>query len=45
MKDVEQSVSTCATLLNEDITDNECGVLTAAFQLQKLSTRMQFLIL
>ncbi len=37
MKDVEQSVSTCATLLNEDITDNECGVLTAAFQLQKLT--------
>ncbi len=37
MIDVEQSVSTCATLLNENITDNECGVLTAAFQLQKLT--------
>ena len=38
MKDVEQYVTTCATLLNEDITDDECGVLTSAFQLQKLTT-------
>ncbi len=38
MKDVEQFVTTCATLLNEDITEDECGVLTSAFQLQKLTT-------
>lgn len=38
MKDVEQFVTTCATLLNEDITEDECVLLTAAFQLQKLTT-------
>ena len=37
MKSVEESVTTCATLLNEDIDENECGVLTAAFKLQKLA--------
>jgi CRP/FNR family cyclic AMP-dependent transcriptional regulator len=37
MSDVEKYVSTCATLLNEDITDDECGLLTGAFQLQKLT--------
>ena len=37
MNDVEKSVTTCATLLNEDITESECVVLTAAFTLQKLS--------
>ncbi len=37
MKDVEQFVTTCATLLNEDITEDECVLLTAAFQLQKLT--------
>ena len=37
MSDVEQSVTTCATLLNEDINESECGVLTGAFQLQKLN--------
>ena len=37
MSDVKQSVTTCATLLNEDIDEEECEVLTAAFQLQKLA--------
>lgn len=37
MNDVEQSVTTCATLLNEDINKDECGVLTSVFQLQKLA--------
>ena len=37
MNDVEKSVTTCATLLNEDITESECVVLTAAFTLHKLS--------
>ena len=37
MSDVEKYVTTCATLLNEDITDDECGVLTGAFKLQKLA--------
>ena len=37
MNDVKKPVSTCATLLNEDITEDECEVLTAAFQLQKLT--------
>ncbi len=37
MNDVEKYVSTCATLLNEDITDDECGILTAAFQLKKIA--------
>ena len=37
MNDVEQSVTTCTTLLKEDISEDECRVLTAAFQLQKLT--------
>ena len=37
MSDVEQSVTTCATLLNEDIDEKECAILTSAFELQKLS--------
>ena len=37
MSDVKKPVNTCATLLNEDITEDECEVLTAAFQLQKLT--------
>lgn len=37
MYDVKQSVTTCATLLNENISQDECGVLTTAFQLQKLN--------
>ncbi len=36
MNNVEQSVTTCATLLNEDINEQECSVLTTAFKLQKL---------
>ncbi len=36
MSNVEQSVTTCATLLNEDINEKECEVLTTAFELQKL---------
>jgi CRP-like cAMP-binding protein len=37
MSDVEQPVTTCATLLNEDIDEKECEILTSAFELQKLS--------
>lgn len=37
MNNVEQSVTTCATLLNEDIDESECEVLTTAFKLQKLA--------
>jgi len=37
MSDVEQSVTTCATLLNEDIDARECEILTGAFELKKLS--------
>lgn len=37
MSDVEQSVTTCATLLNEDIDEKECEILSGAFELQKLS--------
>ena len=37
MSDVEQSVTTCATLLNEDIDEKECEVLTSAFELKLLS--------
>jgi CRP/FNR family cyclic AMP-dependent transcriptional regulator len=37
MNTIEQSVSTCGTLLNEDINESECGILSAAFQLQKLA--------
>ena len=37
MNDVEKYVTTCATLLNEDITDDECGIITAAFQLKKIA--------
>jgi CRP/FNR family cyclic AMP-dependent transcriptional regulator len=37
MKNVEQSVTTCATLLNENINESECKVLTGAFKLQKLA--------
>jgi CRP-like cAMP-binding protein len=36
MNKVEQSVTTCATLLNEDINEKECEILTTAFQLEKL---------
>ncbi len=38
MSDVEQIVNTCTTLLNEDIDEKECDVLSAAFQLRKLAT-------
>lgn len=37
MIDVEQPVSICTTLLNEDIDERECEILTGAFELQKLS--------
>ena len=37
MSDVEQSVTTCTTLLNEDIDEKECGILSGAFELKKLS--------
>ena len=37
MSDVEQSVTTCATLLNENIDEKECAILTSAFELKKLS--------
>ena len=37
MNDVEQSVTICTTLLKEDISEDECRILTAAFQLQKLT--------
>ncbi len=37
MKDIKQTVTTCATLLSEDIDEQECELLTGAFQLQKLA--------
>ena len=37
MNDSKKSVNTCTSLLNEDISEEECSVLTAAFQLQKLT--------
>jgi len=37
MSDVEQSVTTCATLLNEDIDAKECEILSGIFKLKKLS--------
>jgi len=37
MSNVEKYITTCATLLNEDISEDECSVLTDAFQLQKLT--------
>ena len=38
MSDVQQKITTCATLLRENINEKECEVLAAAFQLQKLAT-------
>jgi CRP/FNR family transcriptional regulator, cyclic AMP receptor protein len=37
MSDVQQIVTNCATLLRENIDENECKILTGAFQLQKLA--------
>ena len=37
MSDVEQSVTTCATLLNENIDAKECEILSGIFKLKKLS--------
>ena len=37
MSDVQQTISNCATLLNEDISSDECKVLAGAFELKKLS--------
>ena len=38
MNDINETVTTCATLLREDIDEQECAILTAAFKLQKLAT-------
>ena len=37
MSDVQQTVSTCATLLREDISNEECTILSKMFELQKLA--------
>jgi CRP/FNR family cyclic AMP-dependent transcriptional regulator len=37
MNDVQQTISTCATLLNENISNEECKVLAVAFELKKLA--------
>ena len=36
MSDIQQTISNCATLLHEDINDEECGILAGVFELQKL---------
>ena len=38
MNDVQKTVTTCGTLLSENIDEIECEILTGAFQLQKLAT-------
>ncbi len=38
MNDINKTVTTCATLLRENIDERECEVLTAAFELQRLAT-------
>ena len=38
MNDVQKTVTTCGTLLSENIDETECEILTGAFQLQKLAT-------
>ena len=37
MSDVQQFVNTCTTMLNEDISEQECKILSTAFKLRKLS--------
>lgn len=37
MSNVEQSLTTCATLLKEDVDEGECEVLATVFKLQKLA--------
>ena len=37
MSSIQQTISTCATLLNEDISNDECKVLASAFELMKLA--------
>ena len=37
MSNLQSIVSTCGTLLNEDINEQECSILSDAFQLQKLA--------
>lgn len=37
MSDVHQKITTCTTLLRENITDEECEILTAVFELKKLA--------
>ncbi len=37
MSDVQQFVNTCTTMLNEDITEQECKVLSRVFKLRKLA--------
>jgi len=36
MADVKDYVNNCSTMLNEDISDDECDVLSQAFELRKL---------
>jgi CRP/FNR family cyclic AMP-dependent transcriptional regulator len=36
MSDVQEIVNSCSTMLNEDITEEECKILSAAFKLRKL---------
>ncbi len=37
MSDIRQIITTCATLLHEDISEKECELLSSTFQLRKLS--------
>jgi CRP/FNR family cyclic AMP-dependent transcriptional regulator len=37
MSDVHHKITTCTTLLREDITDEECEILAAVFELKKLA--------
>lgn len=37
MSDVQKIVNNCTTMLNEDISEQECEILSAAFQLRKLT--------
>lgn len=38
MSESWQKINTCAILLSEDISEDECGVLTEIFELQKLAS-------
>ena len=37
MSDVQKFINTCTTVLNENINEQECELLSSAFQLRKLA--------